>query len=130
MPFSLRLRPVLILQSADCKLAAGLSITIYIGSKYIHNAAHIYTAQWHLCGFKTSWGTPVKHTNLLKELRDALLLPEKPAIVRCPAHTGALGNALAEKTQVCAHGDLASSLNFIPPSVVCNVFPSFSHTEE
>lgn len=50
--------------TAACKWAAGPSVAIYTGSKYAHNDAH--TAQGHLRGFKTSKGTPVKHTNLLK----------------------------------------------------------------
>ncbi|KAM8972071.1 uncharacterized protein RCH25_017686 [Pelodytes ibericus] len=64
----------------------GNRVNIYTDSRYALGVAHDFGLIWKTRGFLTATGTPVKHGTAIKELMDALLLPEEVAILKVKAH--------------------------------------------
>ncbi|CAH2300321.1 hypothetical protein XELAEV_18029151mg, partial [Pelobates cultripes] len=66
--------------SSACKISEGKRANIYTDSRYALGVAHDFGLIWKTRGFLTTAGTPVKHSSAIKELMDALLLPEEDGI--------------------------------------------------
>ncbi|XP_077334543.1 uncharacterized protein LOC143975860 [Lithobates pipiens] len=86
-----------------CKIAEGKRVNIYTDSRYALGVAHDFGIIWRARGFLTAAGTPVKHGPAIKELMDALLLPDQVAVLKVKAHgklnsQEARGNHLADIT--------------------------------
>ncbi|KAM8924575.1 uncharacterized protein RCH25_009267 [Pelodytes ibericus] len=69
-----------------CQMFEGKCVNIYTDSRYALGVAHDFGLIWKTRGFLTATGTPVKHGTAIKELMDALLLPEEVAILKVKAH--------------------------------------------
>ncbi|KAM8927728.1 uncharacterized protein RCH25_007996 [Pelodytes ibericus] len=69
-----------------CQMFEGKRVNIYTDSRYALGVAHDFGLIWKTRGFLTATGTPVKHGTAIKELMDALLLPEEVAILKVKAH--------------------------------------------
>ncbi|XP_069814013.1 protein NYNRIN-like [Dendropsophus ebraccatus] len=67
--------------------AEGKRGNIYTDSRYAFGVAHDYGPIWKARDFLTSAGTPIKHGHLIKELMEALMLPDEVAIIKVRAHT-------------------------------------------
>ncbi|XP_063313431.1 uncharacterized protein LOC134612899 [Pelobates fuscus] len=88
--------------TSACKISEGKRANIYTDSRYALGVAHDFGLIWKTRGFLTTAGTPVKHSSAIKELMDALLLPEEEAILKIKAHgkldsDEAKGNHLADQ---------------------------------
>ncbi|KAM8967031.1 LOW QUALITY PROTEIN: uncharacterized protein RCH25_025709 [Pelodytes ibericus] len=68
-----------------CQMFEGKRVNIYTDSRYALGVAHDF-GLIKTRGFLTATGTPVKHGTAIKELMDALLLPEEVAILKVKAH--------------------------------------------
>lgn len=84
-----------------CKLAQDKTANIYTDSRYGFGVVHDFGQLWRQRGFMTAAGTPVKNGQLVKELLEALQLPNEITILKVKAHTKdttteAKGNALAD----------------------------------
>lgn len=83
-----------------CKIAEGKSVTIYTGSRYAFGV-HDFGPLWKCRGFLKADGKRVLNHVLIAALLEAILLPSKIAVVKCPAHTNlcdliSQGNARAD----------------------------------
>ena len=58
-------------------------VNIYTDSAYALGAAHVELGQWLKAGFRTAGDKPIKHEAEMRELAEALDLPEKVAIIKC-----------------------------------------------
>ncbi|XP_028813780.1 uncharacterized protein LOC114766768 isoform X2 [Denticeps clupeoides] len=97
------------------KLAQGRKVNIYSDSAYVVGAIHVELRQWMRAGFLTAGGKPIKHEEEMKELAEALLQPEKVAVIKCKGHsTGtdliAQGNRQADFIAKQTAGYLPSSI--------------------
>ncbi|XP_040216980.1 uncharacterized protein LOC120946223 [Rana temporaria] len=84
-----------------CRIAEGKRANIYTDSRYALGVAHDFGIIWRARGFLTAAGTLVKHGPAIKELMDALLLPDQVAVLKVKAHgklnsQEARGNHLAD----------------------------------
>ncbi|XP_038668122.1 uncharacterized protein LOC119973770 [Scyliorhinus canicula] len=70
-----------------CALGADKKINIYTDSRYAFGVVHDFGQLWKNRGFLTSAGTPISHQQLVTQLLQALMLPEKVAVIKCTAHT-------------------------------------------
>uniref|UniRef100_A0A6Q2WTQ2 Uncharacterized protein n=1 Tax=Esox lucius TaxID=8010 RepID=A0A6Q2WTQ2_ESOLU len=68
------------------RLAQGRRVNIYTDSAYAVGAAHVELGQWLKAGFRTAGDKPIKHEAEMRELAEALDLPEKVAIIKCKGH--------------------------------------------
>ncbi|KAM8977508.1 LOW QUALITY PROTEIN: uncharacterized protein RCH25_045521 [Pelodytes ibericus] len=85
-----------------CKISEGKRSNIYTDSRYALGVAHYFGVIWKTRGFLTATGTPVKHNTAIKDLTDALFLPEEVAILKVKAQRKlnsdeARGNHLADR---------------------------------
>lgn len=67
------------------KAGTGKKINIYTDSAYATGAVHVELGQWLRAGFSTASGKPIKHGEM-KELVEALTLPEEVTIIKCRGH--------------------------------------------
>ncbi|XP_075693361.1 uncharacterized protein LOC142660592 [Rhinoderma darwinii] len=98
-----------------CRLEKDKTANIYTDSRYAFGIAHDYGRIWKARAFLTSAGTPIKNSDLVKVLMEALMEPTQVAIIKIKAHTKVnsmetKGNDLAdraEKTSAppCCHND-------------------------
>ncbi|KAM4628511.1 LOW QUALITY PROTEIN: uncharacterized protein O3C94_019188 [Discoglossus pictus] len=93
----------LIALTKACEIAAGRRANIYTDSRYALGVTQDFGIIWKARGFMTTAGTPVKHDKAIRELMDALALPEELAILKVKAHgklnsNEARGNHLADQT--------------------------------
>ncbi|XP_068998257.1 uncharacterized protein [Embiotoca jacksoni] len=91
------------------KSAAGQKVNIYTDSAYAVHAAQVDLGQWIRAGFRTASQTPIKHEEEMRELVDALQLPEEVAILKCRGHDSgnspqARGNQAADTAAKKAAG--------------------------
>ncbi len=91
------------------KIGKGKCVNIYTDSAYAVSAVHIELGQWQRRGFLTATKKPIKHEQEMKELAEALLLPEQVAIIKCKGHDSgntliARGNDAADKAAKDAAG--------------------------
>ncbi|XP_039679499.1 protein NYNRIN [Perca fluviatilis] len=68
------------------RLGKGQAVNIYSDSAYAVGAVHVELGQWLRAGFLTAGNKPIKHETEMKELAEALLLPEKVAVIKCKGH--------------------------------------------
>ncbi|KAM4676031.1 uncharacterized protein O3C94_008673 [Discoglossus pictus] len=92
----------LIALTKACEIAAGRRANIYTDSRYALGVTQYFGIIWKARGFMTAAGTPVKHDKAIRELMDALALPEEVAILKVKAHgklnsNEARGNHLADQ---------------------------------
>ncbi|XP_029298122.1 uncharacterized protein LOC115015101 [Cottoperca gobio] len=107
-PASAQLAEIVALTQA-LKHGEGKRVNIYTDSAYAHGAVHIDGPQWIRRGFLTSSKTPVRHTEALKALLKAVLLPSQVAVIKCKGHQKtdtavAKGNDAADKAAKLAGG--------------------------
>ncbi|XP_068999724.1 protein NYNRIN-like isoform X1 [Embiotoca jacksoni] len=91
------------------KSAPGQKVNIYTDSAYAVHAAQVDLGQWIRAGFRTASQTPIKHEEEMRELVDALQLPEEVAILKCRGHDSgnspqARGNQAADTAAKKAAG--------------------------
>ncbi|XP_046891656.1 uncharacterized protein LOC124477723 [Hypomesus transpacificus] len=91
------------------ELSQGKAVNIYTDSAYAHGAVHVDGPQWKRRGFLTTNGTAVRHSTTLKRLLEAVLLPTRVAIMKCPGHQKsnnhvAQGNDAADRAAKMAGG--------------------------
>ncbi|XP_048853493.1 uncharacterized protein LOC125721578 [Brienomyrus brachyistius] len=80
------------------KVAEGKEVTLYSDSAYAVGAVHVELSQWLRAGFLTAGNKPIKHEADMRELAEALMLPEKIAVVKCKGHEGS-GTVIAQGNQ-------------------------------
>ncbi|XP_067901769.1 ribonuclease H-like [Heterodontus francisci] len=85
-----------------CRIAEGKTANIYTDSRYAFGVAHDFGQLWRKRGFLTAAGTPIRNGKEVRDLLEAMQLPQKVSILKCKAHTKddnieAKGNALADK---------------------------------
>ncbi|XP_032437007.1 uncharacterized protein LOC116731404 [Xiphophorus hellerii] len=95
------------------KLAEGMRVNLYSDSAYVASAVHVELPQWLRAGFITAARKPIKHETEMKELAEALLLPQSVAVIKCKGHDQsktrvAAGNAAADEAAKEAAGYLPS----------------------
>ncbi|XP_056138387.1 uncharacterized protein LOC130114543 [Lampris incognitus] len=71
---------------AALEWSRGKEVTIYSDSAYAVGAVHIEIPQWKRVGFLMAGGKPIRHEQEMKELLEAIQLPQKVAIVKCKGH--------------------------------------------
>lgn len=69
-----------------CQHAAGKDADIYTDSAYAHGVVHTYGSIWRQRRFCRADGSPMQHREAIAELLNAMLLPKRLAIIKCPAH--------------------------------------------
>uniref|UniRef100_A0A670HPN7 Gag-Pol polyprotein n=1 Tax=Podarcis muralis TaxID=64176 RepID=A0A670HPN7_PODMU len=69
------------------ELAGGLEVTVWTDSRYAWGVVHTFGRTWRDRGFIKADGKQIEHMALLERLLDALIGPEKVAVVHIPAHT-------------------------------------------
>ncbi|CAJ0916350.1 unnamed protein product [Ranitomeya imitator] len=85
-----------------CQIAEGKTANKYTDSRYSHGIAHDSGPVWTARDFITASGTTVKHHGAIKDLLDALQLPQKKvAVLKVKAHgklntVEARGNNMAD----------------------------------
>nr|XP_033946575.1 uncharacterized protein LOC117452196 [Pseudochaenichthys georgianus] len=87
---------------AALELSKGKDVNIYTDSAYVHGVIHVEMRQWMRAGFVTSTNTPIKHEKEIKRLAEAVMLPNKLALLKCKGHNTennylAWGNNAADK---------------------------------
>ncbi|XP_034090007.1 uncharacterized protein LOC117558119 [Gymnodraco acuticeps] len=87
---------------AALELSKGKDVNIYTDSAYVHGVIHVEMRQWLRAGFVTSTNTPIKHEKEIKRLAEAVMLPNKLALLKCKGHNAennylAWGNNAADK---------------------------------
>lgn len=92
-----------------CTMGKGLRINCYTDSRYAFGVAHDFGVIWKTRGFLTSSGKPIKNSEAVQSLIEALELPTEVAIVKVPAHVKqddplAVGNAQADQAAKQAAG--------------------------
>ena len=91
------------------KLGRGQDINIFTDSAYAVGAVHVELGQWMRIGFLTATNKPIKHEKEMKELAEALLLPNSVAVIKCRGHDSsntlvAKGNEAADRAAKQAAG--------------------------
>ncbi|XP_034056646.1 uncharacterized protein LOC117536034 [Gymnodraco acuticeps] len=66
-------------------------INVYTDSAYVHGVVHHDLKRWLRAGFVTSTGTPVKHYHEIKALEEAIMKPNRVAVIKCKGHTKTTG---------------------------------------
>ncbi|XP_041435007.1 uncharacterized protein LOC121399137 [Xenopus laevis] len=89
--------------TAACKLAAGKTANIFSDSRYAQGVALDFGTIWKIRGFLTATGSPIKNSQSVADLMDALTLPKQVALLKVKAHgrltsPEAIGNHLADTT--------------------------------
>ncbi|KAJ1149854.1 hypothetical protein NDU88_002653 [Pleurodeles waltl] len=69
-----------------CHVSVRLRVTIYPDSEYGFVIVHDFGQLWAQRVFLTSTGSPVRNGDRMKELLNAIQLPEEIAVVKCSAH--------------------------------------------
>lgn len=64
----------------------GQDVNIYTDSAYVVSTVHVELKQWLKIEFLTAANKPIKHETEMKELAEALLLPNKVAVIKCKEH--------------------------------------------
>ncbi|XP_067901968.1 ribonuclease H-like [Heterodontus francisci] len=95
--------------SEACRITEGKTANIYTDSRYAFGVAHDFGQLWRKRGFLTAAGTPIQNGKEVRDLLEAMQLPQEVSILKCKAHTKdntieAKGNALAD--QACKGADL------------------------
>ncbi|AAC59310.1 pol polyprotein, partial [Walleye epidermal hyperplasia virus 1] len=85
-----------------CQYAEDKSVNIYTDSRYAFGVLHDFGHLWQHRGFVTSAGTPIKNHEMIQKLLEAVQLPSKISLMKCPAHTKGVtleirGNAAADE---------------------------------
>ncbi|XP_029385609.1 uncharacterized protein LOC115061440 [Echeneis naucrates] len=62
------------------------TVNIYTDSAYAVGAVHIELPQWQRTGFLTASNKPIKHETEMRQLTEALMLPQKVAVIKCKGH--------------------------------------------
>ncbi|CAN2391707.1 genomic stop codons [Pristimantis euphronides] len=78
-----------------CQFAKGKRANIYTDSRYAFDVAHDFGQIWAVRGFLTSTGTPIRHSEAIQRLLEALTLPEQVAVIKVKAH-GKVNNSIAQ----------------------------------
>ncbi|XP_047444504.1 uncharacterized protein LOC125010167 [Mugil cephalus] len=61
-------------------------VNIYTDSAYAAGAVHVELKQWLRAGFLTANSQPIRHETEMRQLAEALLLPQKVAVIKCKGH--------------------------------------------
>ncbi|XP_063300505.1 uncharacterized protein LOC134590927 [Pelobates fuscus] len=69
-----------------CKMASGKTANIYTDSRYAFGIVHDFGPIWRACDFLTSAGTPIKNSEAVSALMDAIVLPTQVGIIKVAAH--------------------------------------------
>uniref|UniRef100_UPI00398EF7C7 uncharacterized protein isoform X1 n=1 Tax=Pristiophorus japonicus TaxID=55135 RepID=UPI00398EF7C7 len=88
--------------SEACRIAEGQTANVYTDSRYAFGVAHKFGLLWRKRGFITAAGTPIRNGKEVRDLLEAIQLPQEVSILKCKAHTKkntteAQGNALADQ---------------------------------
>ncbi|XP_041424970.1 protein NYNRIN-like [Xenopus laevis] len=89
--------------TAACKLAAGKKANIFSDSRYAQGVVLDFGTIWKIRGFLTATGSPIKNSQSVADLMDALTLPKQVAVLKVKARgrltsPEAIGNHLADTT--------------------------------
>jgi ribonuclease HI len=68
------------------QLSQGKRVNIYTDSKYAFLILHTHAAIWRDREMLTATGSPIKHSQTIPKLLDAVLLPQQVAVIHCPVH--------------------------------------------
>jgi ribonuclease HI len=63
------------------QLSQGKRLNIYTNSKYAFLILHTHAAIWRERGMLTASGSPIKHSQMILKLLDAVLLPQQVAVI-------------------------------------------------
>jgi ribonuclease HI len=63
------------------QLSQSKRVNIYTDSKYAFLILHAHTAIWGEQGMLTASGSPIKHSQMILKLLDAVLLPQQVAVI-------------------------------------------------
>jgi ribonuclease HI len=85
-------------------LSQGKRVNIYTDSKYAFLNLHTHAAIWREGGMLTASRSPIKHSQMILKLLDAVLLPQQLAVIHCPGcqktdDSIALGNKKMDATE-------------------------------
>ncbi|XP_073682678.1 uncharacterized protein [Garra rufa] len=113
------------------RYSEGKTANIYSDSAYAVSAAHVELPVWVRCGFTTSSGRPITHEKEARELSEAIMLPNKVAIVKCTGHSQGTdllsrGNEAADMAAKRASGYLQGQLVVVAEPDVTSLLPEFS----
>ncbi|XP_067897743.1 ribonuclease H-like [Heterodontus francisci] len=70
-----------------CQIAEGKTANIYTDSRYAFGVAHDFGQLWRKRGFLTAAGTPIRNRKEVRDLLEAMQLPQEVSILKCKAHT-------------------------------------------
>ncbi|XP_056311188.1 uncharacterized protein LOC130222684 [Danio aesculapii] len=109
----------------------GQAVNIYSDSAYAVSTAHVELPVWIRCGFTTSSGRPITHEKEARELSEAIMLPDKVAIIKCTGHSQGTdliskGNEAADLAAKRASGYLQGQFVVTSEPDVTSLLPEFS----
>ena len=91
-----------------CLLGAGKVVNIYTDSAYSHGVCHYFGAVWKQRGFRRADGTSIVHHEQITTLMNALMLPEKVAVIKCQSHKKGNSGVVAGNNAADCAAKLAS----------------------
>ncbi len=123
-------RAELIAVTEALKFAGSNRVNIYTDSAYVVTAVHVELPVWQRTGFVTTSGRPLTHHEEIRQLLEALMVPEAVAIIKCQGHSKgdsfvSRGNDAADAAAKLAAGYNMQML-VQTSHLVDNLLPSFS----